>query len=65
MAEKNRDLNQAFEKVEQMNDAKQKLMNELANMRTALNEKDDEIQKYKRRKKNNKFEKNFSFNYLV
>ncbi len=52
MAEKNRDLNQAFEKVEQMNDAKQKLMNELANMRTALNEKDDEIQKYKRRKKN-------------
>jgi hypothetical protein len=65
LAEKNRDLNQAFEKVEQMNDAKQKLMNELANMRTALNEKDDEIQKYKRRKKNNKFEKNFSFNYLV
>jgi len=53
LAEKNRDLNQAFEKVEQMNDAKQKLMNELANMRTALNEKDDEIQRYKRRKKIN------------
>ncbi len=52
MAEKNRDLNQTFEKLEQMNDAKQKLLNELATLRMALEEKDNEIETYERNKKN-------------
>ncbi len=52
MAEKNRDLNQTFEKLEQMNDAKQKLLNELATLRMALEEKDNEIETYERTKKN-------------
>jgi hypothetical protein len=52
LAEKNRDLNQTFEKLEQMNDAKQKLLNELATLRMALEEKDNEIETYERTKKN-------------
>lgn len=55
MAEKNRDLNQAFEKLEQINDAKQELINELTNMKKILDEKDEEIQKYKRKKYSKKF----------
>ncbi|CAF3942368.1 unnamed protein product, partial [Rotaria sp. Silwood2] len=44
LAGKNRDLNQACEKLEQIDNAKQKLMDELATMRKTLNEKDNEIQ---------------------
>ncbi|CAF4533134.1 unnamed protein product [Rotaria sp. Silwood1] len=44
LAEKNRDLNQAREKLEQIDNAKQKLMDELATMRKTLNDKDNEIQ---------------------
>ncbi len=50
MAEKNRDLNQKFEKLEQMEDAKQNLIHELTTMKMILNEKDDEIQKYYKKK---------------
>ena len=50
MAEKNRDLNQTFDKLEQMEDAKQQLMQELDKMQTTINEKDTEIQKYNKRK---------------
>ncbi len=46
MAEKNRDLNQSFEKIQQMDNAKQTLMNELATMRMTLKEKDNTIEKY-------------------
>jgi hypothetical protein len=46
VAEKNRDLNQAFEKIQQMDNAKQTLMNELATMRKTLKEKDNTIEKY-------------------
>jgi chromosome segregation ATPase len=48
LAEKNRDLNQAFEKVERLNDAKEKLTNELAVLKKTLNEKDNEIEKYEK-----------------
>jgi len=51
LAEKNRDLNQAREKLEQIEDAKQRLKNELENMKITLNEKDNEIQKYKNKRK--------------
>ncbi|CAF1157364.1 unnamed protein product [Rotaria sordida] len=44
LAGKNRDLNQAREKLEQIDNAKQKLMDELATLRKTLNEKDNEIQ---------------------
>ncbi|CAF3378092.1 unnamed protein product [Rotaria sp. Silwood1] len=44
LAGKNRDLNQAREKLEQIDNAKQKLMDELATMRKTLNDKDNEIQ---------------------
>ncbi|CAF3069840.1 unnamed protein product [Rotaria socialis] len=47
LAGKNRDLNQAFEKVEQIENAKQKLIDELASLKRTLNEKDNEIQKLK------------------
>jgi hypothetical protein len=46
LAGKNRDLNQAFEKYEQIDHAKEKLISELTALRTTLNEKDDEIQQY-------------------
>jgi len=51
LAEKNRDLNQACEKLEQIEDAKQRLKNELENMKIKLNEKDNEIQKYNKKRK--------------
>ena len=44
LAEKNRDLNQAFEKVERLNEAKDKLSNELANMKVIVDKKDNEIE---------------------
>ncbi|CAF1470079.1 unnamed protein product [Adineta steineri] len=47
LAEKNRDLNQSFEKIQQIENAKQKLMNELSAMRTTLNEKDKLIETLK------------------
>lgn len=46
LAEKNRDLNQAFEKAERMEGVKDKLTNEIAAMKMNLREKDDEIQRY-------------------
>ncbi len=45
LAEKNRDLNQAFEKVERLNDGKDKLTNELTNMKAILDEKNTEIER--------------------
>ncbi len=51
MAEKNRDLNQSREKLEQMEDAKQRLKNELENIKITLNKKDNEIQRYIKKKR--------------
>jgi hypothetical protein len=51
LAEKNRDLNQSREKLEQMEDAKQRLKNELENIKITLNKKDNEIQRYIKKKK--------------
>lgn len=46
LAEKNRDLNRTVEQLEQINEARQDLTNELTNMKLLLDEKDKEIQKY-------------------
>lgn len=46
LAEKNRDLNQAFEKAERMESVKDKLTHELGSMKISLSNKDDEIEQY-------------------
>ncbi len=48
LGEKNRDLNRTFEKLEQLETAKQKLILELSAMKIALEEKDKEIQRYQK-----------------
>lgn len=47
LGEKNRDLNRTFEKLEQINDAKDKLSTELAKLKMVLDDKDVEIQNLK------------------
>ena len=49
LAGKNRDLNQTFEKIQQMDIAKQKLMDELSALRATLEEKDKDIEKYSKK----------------
>ncbi|CAF1018673.1 unnamed protein product [Adineta ricciae] len=47
LAGKNRDLNQTFEKIQQMDIAKQKLMDELSALRATLEERDKDIENLK------------------